>query len=192
MRACAAAPARRADGSPACAGQQFKGNDTGLFRENSGRRPVKHKSSLQKRRAQQKTKRTPYGARSSATHQKNLEIPSLLPLIPRSGSGGRPPQVGAAAHTCTDGAALTAHAEPSGSTSNAQFFPAREAESWGFGGDYLPRRGSGAAPLCLSCLSCFPAFPNSPPPPLRLLFALGRAHEGRGVFGAFGGEVGKP
>ena len=43
------------------------------------------------------------------------KIPSLLPMIPRSGSGGRPPQVGAAAHTCTDEAARTAPAQPSGS-----------------------------------------------------------------------------
>ena len=62
------------------------------------------------------------------------KIPSLLPLIPRSGSGGRPPQVGAAAHTCTDEAARTAPAQPSGSGSPPflpSFPPRHSSESKG-------------------------------------------------------------
>ena len=49
--------------------------------------------------------------------------------------------------------------------------PRLPCRSWGFGGDYLPRKalvfpasstGCGAAPACLSCLPLFPPFPHAP------------------------------
>ena len=97
--------------------------------------------------------------------KRNLEILSFDTTVRRRPDRSRPPQVGAAAHTCTESAARTAPAKtfralqpPPFQTpvvfGNSPCFPARacrssfscEAETGGCGGNYFP--------ACLSCLSC--------------------------------------
>ena len=101
-------------------------------------------------------------------------IASSVTTVRRRPDRSRPPQVGATAHTCTDAAVRTSPAEPSGFPPfpRAILTPHNEPrpvpalpfalQSRGFGGNHSPRRGPGAAPLCLSRLSrlssTFPAF----------------------------------
>ena len=79
--------------------------------------------------------------------KRNLEISSFDTTVRRRPDRSRPPQVGAAAHTCTESAARTAPAKHSGDRSP----PCRTGEA---GRQKQGGAGGIISPACLSCLSC--------------------------------------
>ena len=116
---------------------------------------------------------------------KYLEIPSFDTTVRRRTNRSRPPQVGAAAHTCTASADRTAPAKTFRAPQSLPFSPPLvalclhtpappkakpEAESGGPGGlvptlsgNYFPRRGPGQRPEGSGLIPSFPAFLGAAP-----------------------------